>query len=92
MEGQIRAISRHMEGQETSDSDPHQVKLQKYLAFCTHPDGLRSISAYIREKGIKSHVQQITGVFRDDLGNIKCTKIVHGVQRVCRGIGKAIHV
>ena len=38
MEGQIRAISMHMEGQETSDSDPHQEKLQKYLAFCTNPD------------------------------------------------------
>ena len=28
----------HMEGQETSDSNPHQGKLQNYLAFCTHPD------------------------------------------------------
>ena len=37
MEGQIQAISRHMEGQETSESDPHQGKLQKNLAFCTHP-------------------------------------------------------
>ena len=54
--------------------------------------GLRVISAYIREKGIKSHIQQIIGVFRDDLGNIKGTKIFHGVQRVCRGIGKAINV
>ena len=52
--------------------------------------GLRVISTYIREKGIKSHVQQIMSVFRDDIGNIKCTKIVHGVQRVCKGIGKAI--
>ena len=38
MEGQIRVIMRHMEGQETSDLDPHQGKLQKYLDFCTHPD------------------------------------------------------
>ena len=38
MEGQIRAILMHMEGQETSDSDPHQGKLQNHLAFCTHPD------------------------------------------------------
>ena len=38
MEGRIRAISRHMEGQETSESAPHQGKLQNYLAFCTHPD------------------------------------------------------
>ena len=54
--------------------------------------GLRVISAYIRNKGIKSHVQEIMSVFRDDLGNIKGTKIVHGVQRVYRGIGKAIKV
>ena len=35
--------------------------------------GLRVMSMYIREKGIKLHVQQIIGVFRDDLGNIKGT-------------------
>ena len=93
MEGQIQVILRHMEGQETSDSDPHQGKLQKYLAFCTHPYvGLRVISVCIREKGLKIHVWKITGVFRDDLGNIKGTKIVHGVQRVYRRIGEAINV
>ena len=54
--------------------------------------GLRVISMYIREKGLKSHVWKITCVFRDDHGNIKGTKIVHGVQRVYRGIGKAINV
>ena len=54
--------------------------------------GLRSIFTYILDKGIKSRVQQIMGVFRDDLGNIKGTKIVHGIQRVYRGIGKAIKV
>ena len=54
--------------------------------------GLRVIFAYIREKGIKSRVQQIIGVFRDDIGNIKSTILVHGVQRVCRGIGKTINV
>ena len=54
--------------------------------------GLRVISMYIREKGIKSHVQQIMSVFRDDIGNIKGTKIVHGIQRVCRGIGKVLKV
>ena len=31
MEGQIRAISKHMEGHETSDLDPHQGKFQNYL-------------------------------------------------------------
>ena len=81
-----------MERQETSDSDPHQGKLQKYLDYAHIPmyAGLRVISAYIREKGIKSCVQQIMGVFRDDIGNIKGTKIFHGVQRVCRGTRKAI--
>ena len=54
--------------------------------------GLRVISTYIRNKGIKSHVQQIIGVFRDDLGNIKGTKIVNGLQRVCKGTGKAIYM
>ena len=82
MEGQIRAISRYMEGQEISDLDPHQGKLQKYLDLCTHLD--------VHEKGIKSRIQQIIGVFRDDLGNIKGTIMVHGVQRVCRVTGKAI--
>ena len=54
--------------------------------------GLRVISVYIREKGFKSRVWQIIDIFRDDLGNIKGTKIVHGVERVCGGIGKAINV
>ena len=54
--------------------------------------GLRVISVYIREKGIKSHVQQIIGVFRDDFGNIKGKKMANGVQRVYRGTGKAIKV
>ena len=54
--------------------------------------GLRVISAYIREKGFKSRIWKITCVFRDDFGNIKGTKIVHGVQRVYRGTGKAINV
>ena len=55
-------------------------------------EGLRVKSMYIREKGIKSHVHQIIGGFRDDLGNIKGTKIFHGVQRVYKGTGKAIKV
>ena len=70
-----------MEGQETNDSDPHQGKLQNYLAFAHIPmyTGLRVKSAYIREKGIKNRVWQFLHVFRDDLGNIKGTKMVHGV-------------
>ena len=50
--------------------------------------GLRVISAYIREKGIKSHIHTIIGVFRDDLRNIKGIKKLYGVQRVYRGIGE----
>ena len=81
MKGKIRAISRHMEDQETSDSNPHQAKLQNIWPFAHIPmyAGLRVIFAYIREEGIKSHVQQIMSVFRDDIGNIKAKKIVHGV-------------
>ena len=47
MEGQIQVISRNMEGQETSESDPHQEKLENYLAFCTHPDA-RGFEGHIR--------------------------------------------
>ena len=36
-----------MEGEETSDSDPHQEKLQKYLDLCTHPD-VRGFKGNIR--------------------------------------------
>ena len=56
MEGQIQEISRNMEGKETSDSDPHQGKLQNYLTFCTHPDvrGFEGhIHVYTREIGLK---------------------------------------
>ena len=41
--------------------------------------GLRFKSTYIRKKGMKSHVWEFSHVFRDDLGNIKGTKMVHGV-------------
>ena len=54
--------------------------------------GLRVISVYIHENGFKSHVMKIMYVFRDDIGNIKGTKMVHGVQRVYRETGKSIKV
>ena len=53
---------------------------------------LTVISAYIRKKGIKSCVQQIIVVFKNDIGNIKGTIMVHGVQRVCIGTKKPIKV
>ena len=40
-----------MEGQETSDLDPHQGKLQKYLDLCTHP--------YVH--GFKGNIHVYTG-------------------------------
>ena len=40
---------------------------------------------YIREEGFKSRVYKFKYVFRDDIGNIKGIKKVHGFQRVCRG-------
>ena len=81
MKGRIRLISRHMEGQESSESDPCQGKLQKDLDFTHIPmyAVLGVKPAYICEKGFKSHVWQFLHVFRDDLGNIKSTKMVHGV-------------
>ena len=54
--------------------------------------GLRVISTYIHENMFKSHVWKIMHVLRDDLGNIKGTKMDHGVERVYIGIGKAIKV
>ena len=94
MEGQIRAISRYMEVQEIVARIHIKENYKNIWPFAHIPMyvGLRVISAYICEKGIKSHVHQIIGDFRDDLGNIKGTKMVHGVQRVCRGTGKAINI
>ena len=54
--------------------------------------GLRVISVYIHEKGFKIHRWKLLHVFKDDLGNIKGTKMVHVVQRVRRGKGKEIKV
>ena len=73
-----------MEGQEIRDSDPHQGKLQNICPFSHIPmyAGLRVISTCIHEKGFKIHIWKIMSVFMDDFGNIKGTKMVHGVQRV----------
>ena len=54
--------------------------------------GLRVISVSIHDNGFKSCIWKIIGVSRDDIGNIKGTKIVNGIQRVYRGTGKAINV
>ena len=81
MKGQIRAISRHREGQESNESDPCQGKLQKDLDYAHIPMyavlGVKPM--YIHEKGFKSRIWQFLHVFRDDIGNIKGIKMVHGV-------------
>ena len=58
MKGRIQVISRHMEGQESSESDPCQGKLQKDLDFVHIPmyAVLEVKPTYIREKGLQSHV------------------------------------
>ena len=83
-----------MEGQETRYSESHGETSKHICHFAHIPmyAGLGVISMYMCKKGVKSCVQKIMSVFMDDLGNIKGTKIVHGVQRVCRGTGKAINV
>ena len=50
--------------------------------------GLRVISAYIRENGFKSRIWKITGVFRDDIGNIKGTKWSMGSKVSAEGHGR----
>ena len=79
--GRIRAISRHMEDQETSELDPCQGKLQKDLGFVhiSMYAVLEVKSTYMRDKGFKSRIYQFSHVFRDGLGNIKGQKMVQGV-------------
>ena len=81
MKGQIRAISRHREGQESNGSDPCQGKLQKDLDFVHIPMYAVLVvqSVYIHAYRFKSHVYHFSYVFRDDQGNIKGQKMVHGV-------------
>ena len=74
-------ISRHMEGQETSESDPCQGKPQKDLDFVHIPMyavfGVKA--AYICNYRFKIHVYHFSHVFRDGQRNIKGQKMVHGV-------------
>ena len=81
MEGQIRAISRHMKPKRQVTQIDIKENSKNILPFTHIPmyAGLGVISVYIGEKGIKSRVQPIMSVFRDDIGNIEGTKIVHGV-------------
>ena len=81
MKGRNRAISRHMEGQESSDSDPCQGKLQKDLDYAHIPMYAFLVvkHLYIHAYRFKSCAHHFSYVFRDDQGNIKGQKVVHGV-------------
>ena len=71
--GRIRAISRHMEGQESNESDPCQEKLQKDLDYAHIPMyaviGVKP--AYVHGYRVKICVYHFSYSFRDDQGNIK---------------------
>ena len=74
-------ISRHMEGQESYESDPSQGKLLKDLDYAHIPMyvTIGVISGYVRGYRVKSRVYHFSHVFRDDQGNIKGQKVVHRV-------------
>ena len=68
-----------MEGQESSESDPCQGKIQKDLDFLHIPMYVVLVVKPIRAYRFKSRVYHFSHVFRDDQGNIKGQKMVHGV-------------
>ena len=81
MKGRVQVISRNMEGQESSESDPYQGKLQKDLDF-VHISMYTVLvvkPAYILTYRFKSRVYHFSHVFGDDQGNIKGQKMVHVV-------------
>ena len=73
MKGQIRASSRHMEGQELDESDPSQGKFQNDLDYAHIPMYvvIRVKPVYVRGYQVKIHVYHFSYSFRDDQGNIK---------------------
>ena len=79
MKGRIRVISRHREGQESSDRC--QGKLQKDLDYAHIPMYAVLVvkPVYICAYRFKNRVYHFSYVFRDDQGNIKGQKMVHGV-------------
>ena len=85
-------ISRHREGQESSESDPCQGKLQKDLDFVHIPMYVVLVvkTAYIHAYRFKTRVYHFSHVFRDDQGNIKGQKWSMGSKESAAGQGKAI--
>ena len=92
MKGRIRAISRHMEGQESNESDPCQGKLQKDLDYAHIPmyAVIGVNPAYVRGYRVKSRVYHFYMV----LGMIKETskdkRWSMGSKESTTGQGKAI--
>ena len=68
LKGRIRAILRHMEGQESYESDPSQGTLQKDLDYAHIPmySTIGGISTYVCGYRGKSCVYHFSYVFRDD--------------------------
>ena len=81
MKGPIRAISRNREGQESNESDPCQGKLQKDFNFAHIPMYVVLVvkPVYICAYRFKIRMYHFSHAFRDDQGNIKGQKMVHGV-------------
>ena len=90
MKGRIRAISRHREGQESSESNPCQGKLQKDLDFVHIPMYAVLVvkPVYIRAYKFKSRVYHFSHVFRDGLGNIKGKNGPRGLRSMQRDRGR----
>ena len=80
MNGRIQAISMHMEGHESIESDPCQGKLQKYLDYAHIPMYAVLVvkPVYIRTYRFKICVYHFSYLLRDDQGNLKGQKMVHG--------------
>ena len=74
-------MSRNMEDQELVSQIHVKENSKRIWPFAHIPmyAVLGVKPAYIREKGFKSCVYKFKHVFRDDLGNIKGIKKVHGV-------------
>ena len=68
MKGRIRAISRHMEGQESNESDPSQGNFQKDLDYAHIPmyATIGGISAYVCGYQGKGRVYHSLYSFGDD--------------------------
>ena len=73
LKGQIGAISRNMEGQESNESDPCQGKLQNNLDYAHIPmyTVIWIKPAYVHGYRVKICVYHFSYSFRDDQGNIK---------------------